>query len=586
MGFLSYSGLMLSRAWWLGVWSQSYESPSGTDSAQLRYYAQTYVILSVLVCIVGSLRSYFAILGSMKASHSLFRRFLHRVLRTPLKWIDTVPVGRVLNRFSNDFNLVDAQLGDDVRAILSYTMEVLMAVVPGLVVNPLLLISSCILGAITTRYAKWYLVGARELKRLDNVARSPIYEHIESSLAGLWTIRAFGKTGNYQGQFRQKLDRRARTQWHSWLFNQWLAFRLDLIGAIFTAISAAAVVILGVNASTAGFTISFTMRLTQSISMGIRRYASLELDLSSVERILEYCNLETENSSGQPAPVSWPHEGVLEVKNLTVRYAPDIAPALHNVSFRVARNQRVGVVGRTGAGKSSLALALFRMLEASEGQILVDGIDISKIRLQDVRGRLTMIPQFPFVFKGTVRSNLDPFGNHEDAELLSALSRVQWSKANWRGDGETDNPTSQDGKRKNTEDDNNASVLDSLIADGGSNLSHGQRQLLCLARALTRMPRLLILDEATSAVDKTTDSVVQQSIRSEFGRNGSTLLVIAHRLSTVADFDQILVLGGGEVLEIGRPSELLRRDNGVLRGMVEEDAERDSILQVILYTGR
>ncbi|KAI9043143.1 uncharacterized protein KD926_004326 [Aspergillus affinis] len=586
LGFLSYSGLMLSRAWWLGVWSQSYESPSTTESDQFRYHAQIYIILSVLVCVVGSLRSYFAVLGSMKASHSLFRRFLHQVLRTPLRWIDTVPVGRVLNRFSNDFSLVDTQLGDDVRAILSYSMEVLMAVVPGLVVNPLFLVSSGILGAITTRYAKWYLVGARELKRLDSVARSPIYEHIESSLAGLWTIRAFGKTGVYQEQFRQKLDRRARTQWHSWMFNQWLAFRLDLIGAIFTAISAAAVVMLAVDASTAGFTISFTMRLTQSISMGIRRYASLELDLSSVERILEYCNLEIEDNSGHPAPVDWPQEGVLEVKNLTVRYAPGIFPALQNVSFRVTRNQRVGVVGRTGAGKSSLALVLFRILDASEGQILIDGVDISDIRLHDVRKRLAMIPQFPFIFRGTLRSNLDPFGNCEDAELLSALSRVHWSKANISEDQAIDKPVSQGGTRKEKKSDDDTSVLDSPVADGGSNLSYGQRQLLCLARALIQMPRLLILDEATSAVDKTTDSVVQQSIRSEFGRNDSTLLVIAHRLSTVADFDQILVLGGGKVLEFGQPVELMRRDNGVFRSMVEEDAEKDSIVRGILSTGQ
>ncbi|KAL4809146.1 P-loop containing nucleoside triphosphate hydrolase protein [Aspergillus unguis] len=533
IAFLSYSALMLSRTWWLSIWGKSFESPISTE------------------------RHYFAMMGSLKASRRLFHRFLHQVLRAPLRWTDTVPVGRVLNRFSNDFNLVDSQLGDDVRAILSYGMDVLMAVVPNLVINPRSLVSSCILGLTTARYAEWYLVAAREIKRLDGVVRSPIYEHVETCLAGLWTIRAFGKTRVYQNQFRQLLDRRVRTQWYGWLFNQWLAFRLDLIGAVFTASCAVAVVLLRVEASAAGFAINFTLKLTQSVSMGIR----------SVERILEYCHMETESDGGNPAPAGWPHAGALQVRDLTVRYAPDTAPALQNVSFSVERNQRIGIVGRTGAGKSSLALALFRILEPSAGQILIDGVDISTIRLHDLRSRLAIIPQSPFLFKGTLRSNLDPFNKYHDSELLSALERVSWDRAGVSNNLHKEQTGPLLGKK--------ASSLEQPISDGGSNLSHGQRQLLCLARALIRMPRLLILDEATSAVDKATDQLVQGSLRSEFGRNGTTLLVVAHRLSTVADFDRVLVLGGGEVLEFGRPVELMRRVDGVFRGMVERDAERD-----------
>ncbi|RAK89414.1 P-loop containing nucleoside triphosphate hydrolase protein [Aspergillus costaricaensis CBS 115574] len=578
MAFLSYSVLMLSRTWLLGKWSQSYQSQASDEQYNVSYYAKIYITLSVLVCTVGATRSYFAMIGSLRASEVLFRRFLHQVLRTPLRWIDTVPLGRILNRFSNDFNLVDSQLGDDMRAILSYGMDVLMAVVPSLIINPLSLISSFILGLITARYANWYLVAARQIKRLDSVARSPIYDHLESCMAGLWTIRAFGKTRVYQEQFRQRLDRRARTQWHSWLFNQWLAVRLDMIGAVFTAICAAAVVLLEVEASIAGFAINFTLKLTQSISFGIRNYASLELDLNSVERVLEYCRMETESDDGNPAPAGWPYDGTLEVRNLSVQYAPDIEPALHNVTFRVEHNQRIGIVGRTGAGKSSLALSLFRVLEPCAGQILIDGLDISTIRLHDIRSRLAIIPQSPFLFKGTVRSNLDPSGGFEDSQLIHALSRVNWSSA-------TSSENHQHIRTGRTLGQD-PPILDHLVSDGGSNLSHGQRQLLCLARELLRMPRILVLDEATSAVDKETDGLVQHSIRSEFGRNGTTLLVVAHRLSTVADFDRILVLGGGTVLEFGSPAELMRRKNGAFRDMVETDAERELLYKKIFASRR
>ncbi|PWY64814.1 hypothetical protein BO83DRAFT_453652 [Aspergillus eucalypticola CBS 122712] len=286
MAFLSYSVLMLSR-------SQSFHSQASDEKYNVSYYAKIYITLSVLVCTVGATRSYFAMIGSLRASEVLFRCFLHQVLRMPLRWIDTVPLGRILNRFSDDFNLVDSQLGDDMRAILSYGMDVLMAVYPSLIINPLSLISSFILGLITARNSS-----------------------------------------------RQRLYRRARTKWHSWLFNQWLAVRLDMIGAVFTAICAAAVVFLEVEASIARFAINSTLKFTQSISFRIRSYASLELDLHSVERFLEYCHMETESDGGNPTPAGWPYDGTLEVRDLSVQYAPDIEPALHNVTFRVEIYQR------------------------------------------------------------------------------------------------------------------------------------------------------------------------------------------------------------------------------------------------------
>lgn len=274
----------------------------------------------------------------------------------------------------------------------------------------------------------------------------------------------------------------------------------------------------------------------------------------------------------------------MEVNDLVVSYAPDLPPVLKGLTFRVNRNERVGVVGRTGAGKSSLTLALFRFLEARSGTIHIDGLDISKIKLHDLRSRLAIIPQDPVLFSGTVRSNLDPFDRHTDAELRDSLERVHLIL----GTGGTVTPqvasSASPEAATTTAPAANANVFNDLtspISEGGLNLSQGQRQLLCLARAIVSRPRIMVLDEATSAVDMSTDALIQRSIREEF--TDATLLVIAHRLSTIADFDRILVLSDGRVAEFGTPRELWERDGGkgIFRGMCEESGERDKLHGVV-----
>lgn len=270
----------------------------------------------------------------------------------------------------------------------------------------------------------------------------------------------------------------------------------------------------------------------------------------------------------------------MEVNDLVVGYAPDLPPVLKGLTFRVNRNERVGVVGRTGAGKSSLTLALFRFLEARSGTIHVDGLDISKIKLHDLRSRLAIIPQDPVLFSGTVRTNLDPFDRHSDAELRDSLERVHLI----RGTGGTVTPLPQgeapSANNSSDTDKGNANVFNDLsspISEGGLNLSQGQRQLLCLARAIVSRPPIMVLDEATSAVDMATDALIQRSIREEF--TSATLIVIAHRLSTIADFDRILVLSDGRVAEYGSPRELWEREDGkgIFRGMCEESGEKEKL---------
>ena len=307
--------------------------------------------------------------------------------------------------------------------------------------------------------------------------------------------------------------------------------------------------------------------------------------MNATERVVEYSRIPVEDQFGAGSqhagddnntmptvPAAWPTEGRLEVEGLVVRYAPDLPPVLKGLSFTIAKNQRIGVVGRTGAGKSSLTLALFRFLEASAGSIHIDGLDISKIGLHDLRSRLAIIPQDPVLFSGTLRSNLDAFDKHSDIELYDALERVHLIRSSATKSGATSPATL----------DTNINIFKSLsshISEGGLNLSQGQRQLLCLARAIVSRPKIMVLDEATSAVDMATDFLIQRSIRNEF--QDSTLLVIAHRLSTIADFDRILVMSDGKAVEFGVPRELLE-ERGLFWEMVQQSGEKDKLEEIIL----
>lgn len=290
----------------------------------------------------------------------------------------------------------------------------------------------------------------------------------------------------------------------------------------------------------------------------------------------QYTELPTEALGGVKPPAAWPTEGRIEVNDLVVGYAPELPPVLKCLTFSVNRNERIGVVGRTGAGKSSLTLALFRFLEARSGSIHIDGLDVSKIRLHDLRSRLAIIPQDPVLFSGTVRSNLDPFDHHTDAELRDCLERVHLVSNTSSAPSGSATPVGSIAS-KNT---NPFSNLASAISEGGLNLSQGQRQLLCLARAIVSRPRVMVLDEATSAVDMHTDALIQRSIREEF--TDATLIVIAHRLSTIADFDRVLVLSDGQVAEFGTPRELWEMgEGGMFRGMCEESGEREKLRRIV-----
>ncbi|RBQ89932.1 hypothetical protein VDGD_01026 [Verticillium dahliae] len=607
--FVSFEVITLGRSWWLRVWTgdtaeahvhgleeyghiyattlqhstiHTASTPfRTTQDRSLNYYLGVYIAISLGTVALGVMRFFYLFLMSLKASRHMFRNMTHTVLRTPLRWLDTVPVGRILNRFTADFNIIDSRIAIDLTLTLNSALSVIGICIASMFVSPLIIVLATILLLICARIALRYLDAARPSKRLESTTKSPIFELFGSALTGVTTIRGFDKSHSYINALYTKLDDYDMATWHLWLFNRWMGWRMSIVGAMFSVVVAAMILAdAEMDAALAGFTLSFALDFSESVLWAIRNYASIELDMNAAERVVEYSELPTEEQGGEEPPAMWPTEGRLEVNDLVVSYANDLPPVLKGLTFSVNKNERIGVIGRTGAGKSSLTLALFRFLEARSGSIHVDGLDISKIKLQELRSRLAIIPQDPVLFSGTVRTNLDPFNDRSDVELEDSLQRVHLvgadeSSSPGTPSGPASSPTTAVAKNTNL-----FRSLSSAISEGGLNLSQGQRQLLCLARAIVARPKIMVLDEATSAVDMATDALIQRSIREEF--TDSTLIVIAHRLSTIADFDRILVLGEGKVVEFGSPKALWEKGrDGVFRGMCEESGEKEKLRDVI-----
>ncbi len=398
---------------------------------------------------------------------------------------------------------------------------------------------------------------SRQLFGLIDQSLRPILEHVTSVASGLATIRAFNRTSLYIEQMNDLLDRGAKLGLHLILGQQWLAVRLGSLGAVFVTAVAAALVYQGTDAAKTGLIISLALQLQSALSGATGSFNVQNMLNRTIGRIASLASVETESQEGDEPGACWPESASIEVRDLILSYDNSSRPALNNVSFSVKPCQRLGIVGRTGAGKTSLTNALLRFIKPTSGTISIDGLDIAAIKLERLRKVLSLIPQDPFLFSGTLRSNVDPDGSKSDESLVAALVRVHLVAST----GE-DNKS---GKFTN---------LDMEIQAGGKNLSYGQRQLVCMARALLRKCPILILDEATSAVDGAVDAAIQQVIRDEF--NDATILVVAHRLLTVADFDNVLVMSDGEVAEFGPPVQLMA-NQGLFWDMVQKSGDAGRI---------
>ncbi|KAL7943262.1 P-loop containing nucleoside triphosphate hydrolase protein [Trichoderma barbatum] len=610
--FSSFEAGNLARNWWVKIWTEGSESQvnvlhaleaeqkhgfayglsfqhpfhvasnllhtESTDNS-LTYYLLVYVAMSGASAFVGTLRFMWSFVMSIKASRTLFNQILFTVLRTPLRWVDTVPVGRILNRLTADFEIIDNRINIDVGLVLWRGLGLVGICVAATLISPYILPMAFVLVFFAASVATRYMAGARPMKRLESTSKSPVFEQFSATLSGVATLRAYQKTQVYVDRMHDHLDAWDSVSVYGALFNRWMVFRMALIGTAFSSIVGIVVAFSSyIDAAMAGFTLAFAVDFAGNVLMTLWSYTNLELDMNATERVIEYADLKTEPLEGEKAPAAWPTSGDIEVKDLEVAYAEDLPAVLKGVSFSVKNNERVGVIGRTGAGKSSLTLALFRFLEARAGSILIDGVDISKIDLHSLRSRLAIIPQDPVLFSGSIRSNLDPFNERTDEELRESLHRVHLV------DSQPATPVNEPSSAAvSTASPINVNIfrdLSSGIAESGGNLSQGQRQLLCMARAIVSRPKIMVLDEATSAVDMATDTLIQRSIREEF--TDSTLIVIAHRLSTIADFDRILVLSEGTVAEFGTPKELWEKEGGIFRDMCESSGEKDKLRETIL----
>ncbi|KAK7534369.1 multidrug resistance-associated protein 1 [Phyllosticta citribraziliensis] len=491
---------------------------------------------------------------SIEASRKLHERMAFAIFRSPMSFFETTPTGRILNRFSSDIYRVDEMLARTFNMLFVNSARAVFTLAVVSASTPVFIALIVPLGALYLYIQRYYLRTSRELKRLDSVSKSPIYAHFQESLSGISTIRAYRQQDRFAQENEWRVDANLRAYFPSINANRWLAVRLEFIGSVII-LAAAGFSIISVasgsklSAGLVGLAMSYALQITQSLNWIVRQTVEVETNIVSVERVLEYAGLPSEApeiiSKNRP-PVSWPPHGAVAFDNYSTRYRPGLDLVLKNINLDIKPREKIGVVGRTGAGKSSLTLALFRIIEPVEGHVSIDSLNTSSIGLLDLRRRLAIIPQDAALFEGTVRDNLDPARVHDDTELWSALDHARLKEY----------VASMPGK------------LDATVHEGGSNLSQGQRQLVSLARALLAPSNILVLDEATAAVDVETDAMLQTTLRSPIFSN-RTIITIAHRINTILDSDRIVVLERGEVAEFDTPAELVRRQ-GLFYELVRE----------------
>ncbi|KAJ3144839.1 hypothetical protein HDU89_007726 [Geranomyces variabilis] len=553
---------------WLVEWT-NYKISSLSNGQYVAIYWAWGVFQTIMIYIFGM---FFAFAGT-RAARVLHGAALARVMEAPVRFFDSNPLGRIINRFSKDTDTVDTTLADSFRMFINTFSSAVSTFVLIIYATPIFLAPLVPILGIYYLFQKVYRGASRELKRLDSTTRSPLYASFGETLVGAATIRAYGEQDRFIAVNDARINGNNAPYFLLITAQRWLAIRLETLGGIMVFFAATFGLLNRTNstltAALLGLSLSYALQVTTTLNWCVRQFTETEIAMNAVERVHHYghdIDAEpmpaypppsdlgeltvtvdpTPPGATSPPPAGWPATGAVEIDNLTLQYAPDLPVVLRSLTLQIKHQEKVGVVGRTGSGKSTLIQSLFRTIEPCLGSsIKIDGLDTRSIPLEDLRRAIAIIPQDPTLFSGTFRSNLDPFSEYSDADLHLALHRAQLTAVVAEKGG-----------------------LDGSVSEGGENLSVGTRQLLCLARAVVKKPRLLVLDECTANVDLETDALVQKILREECGN--CSILCIAHRLNTIIDYDRVLVLQAGRVVEFDTPRNLLANPDGVFSAMIEQ----------------
>ncbi|XP_031394273.1 ABC transporter C family member 10-like [Punica granatum] len=554
-GFLYFTISMLAHAIFIigqlaqNYWLASIIGNSSVSSAELN---SVYTGIGLLIAVILLFRSYIVVRLGISASESISTQLLQSLFRAPMSFYDSTPLGRILSRVSADLNIIDTDVafrmniafGSTMNAYSSYVILIFLTWPTAFIVIPMIYLTIVI--------QKYYYASSRELMRLDGTTKSFLASHVAESIAGVMTIRAFGEEDRFFSKSLRLIDANASQEFHTFSAKEWLVQRLEILCAIVLSSSALAITLLYLGSSYSGFT---GMALLYGLSLNVFLVTAVQFQcilsslLISVERVEQYMHIKSEAPEvieGYRSDSNWPSTGNLRICDLKVRYRPGAPLVLRGISCNIEGGHKVGIVGRTGSGKTTLISTLFRLVEPTEGKIIVDDLDICKIGLHDLRSHFGVIPQDPTLFDGTVRYNLDPLAEHTDDEIWKVLGKCQLREAV-------------------QEKDNG---LNSLVVQDGSNWSMGQRQLFCLGRALLKRRRILVLDEATASIDNATDSILQRTIRTEFA--DCTVITVAHRVPTVVDCTMVLGMSDGKLVEYDEPMKLINKEGSLFGQLYKE----------------
>ncbi|KAH9124734.1 hypothetical protein AeMF1_004553 [Aphanomyces euteiches] len=538
--YFAAQAMTLSATLWLSQWS------THPDPSEQTFYLSVFVALNVAYVASLFFRSVCIYLFGLRGAKVLFQRLITQILRSPMTFFDTTPLGRIVNRLSKDMYEADEDIPASFGSIITTSIAVASTIGTIIYVTPGF---ALVLVPITWSYLsaqQFFIATSRELQRLESISRSPVYALLTETLDGMSTIRAYGVEETFRERLDRLLDTNQRAYVLNFAVNCWLGLRLEFTGTVVATFAVLFAVLTKPSqselfAGLAGVSLSYAFQITRNLNIGVTTMSELETEMVSIERIHAYTQLESEAPLRVPALTQEiAPNGKIVFDHVTLVYRIGLAPVLHDVSFSIAPQEKIGVVGRTGAGKSSLVVALLRLVEVHSGAVYIDGVNVSKIGLHDLRERVAIIPQDPVLFSGTVRSNLDPFDLYDDAALWASLKRAHL--------------------------DAKVSSLDDVVEERGWNFSVGERQLLCIACALLKKTHVLVMDEATASIDATTDASLQATMRTEFA--ACTCLTIAHRINTIMDSTRILVMDQGTVAEFDTPAALLENDAGLFANLV------------------